>query len=300
MPLSWVTSKKVRAKLQPCLSAFSASRGALWLLSMSEAWSYQRFWYQCPNRQRSTYLSLQYLAEVDMGITGCLGPQRWPRRSEFLSTLSLLVLLNLALLWVFICSAWSAYSPDIPNLLLSLQSISSDYSVGLVSKTGFIDKLGLVTFKLLTTDLLDHQISVQEAPSLELRRNMKLISLSDLFLWTPLMQLSISHQLISLPCLSLLFCLRDALKVSSGIPYIIETKVREVFNSQGKQFPYSCCHLALVKRFQEPVTDLQLWQIHTPLWMQGTQSLIQSLCTQGLFHNRTSTKHFLTSLLSNP
>lgn len=71
------------------------------------------------------------------------------------------------------------------------------------------------------------------------------------------------------------------MKVSSGIPYIIETKVREVFNSQGKQFPYSCCHLALVKRFQEPVTDLQLWQIHTPLWMQGTQSLIQSLYTQG-------------------
>lgn len=45
--------------------------------------------------------------------------------------------------------------------------VSSDYSVGLVSKMGFIEKLRLVTFKLLTTGLLDHQISVQETPLLE-------------------------------------------------------------------------------------------------------------------------------------
>lgn len=79
--------------------------------------------------------------------------------------------------------------------------------------------------------------------------------------------------------------LQDAVKVSSGIPFIIETKVREEFSFQGKQFPYSCCHLALVKIYWDPVTDVQLWQIHVPLCMQGIyiQSLIQSLDTQAYF-----------------
>jgi len=82
IPLSWVTSKKVRAKPQPCFSALSASRGALWLLSMSEAWSYQHFRYQCPNRQRSTHHSLQYLAEMDMAITGCLSSYKRTKKAR--------------------------------------------------------------------------------------------------------------------------------------------------------------------------------------------------------------------------
>lgn len=104
----WVTLKKVRATPTALLFSPLSSRGALWLLSVSEAWSYQHFQYWCPNRQRSTYLSLQYPAEMDMEITGHMSPYKWPRWSGVLSTSSLLVLLNLALLWVFICSAWSA------------------------------------------------------------------------------------------------------------------------------------------------------------------------------------------------
>lgn len=88
------------------------------------------------------------------------------------------------------------------------------------------------------------------------------------------------------------------MKLSSGIPYVTEAKVREAFHFQGKQFPYPHCHhLALVKRSWDPVTDLPLWPVHVPCW---TQSLIQSLDAQGLFHDPAPTKHFLTSLSSSP
>lgn len=53
---------------------------------------------------------------------------------------------------------------QISSLACKALQVSSHYSVDLVSQMDFIDKLRLVTAKLLTTDLLDHHISVQETP----------------------------------------------------------------------------------------------------------------------------------------
>lgn len=90
-------------------------------------------------------------------------------------------------------------------------------------------------------------------------------------------------------------CLQDAVKQSSGIPYTIENKVREGFNSQGKQLPYYCCCSD-----KEVLGSCCSSQIHMPLWTQGIQSVIHSLDAQGLFHNHAFRERFLTSSPCKP
>lgn len=90
--------------------------------------------------------------------------------------------------------------------------------------------------------------------------------------------------------------LQGAVKVRSEIPNMNESKGREIIKFWGHFF----FPVVLFPWWRGAGILLQIWEIHMPLQMQGFQSLIQSSDAQGLFHNPTSIKHFLASLLSKP
>lgn len=98
-----------------------------------------------------TCFSLQCLAEMDMGITGCLNPYMWPRRSrvffvssnsdEFGSYPKCILFFSMK------CIVRVLTSPA-PSSVCKTFQVSSDYSMGLISNMSFVDKLRLVNIQI--------------------------------------------------------------------------------------------------------------------------------------------------------